>query len=354
MYLALSSCDPRRHPEPTAFPIPIRIRATVSHGTSAQLASASLRLRGVFRTAEPVLIVPVPGPWLMELALRALVEHRALVLVAGPAGEALARATEALGKEVLRLMVRPGEVVEPAHLARFLAGPPVDSVVLAHADLAAGTLAPLAELARVVRARRELLLLVEASGSLGTTAVETDGWGLDCVVAQGDHGLALTPGLSFAAVSRRALARARAEPDRGEQLDLVRQQEAASRGQASGPVPAALAGELDERLRWILEVEGLEARWSRHAALRRLADAWGERQPAVRLLAAVQRRAPGSTCVELAVGRSAGAAVAALVAHGITWAEEVPEDPQVLRLRHMGEVRPEELAGALELLATLP
>ncbi len=354
MYLALSSCDPRRHPEPTAFPIPIRIRATVSHGTSAQLASASLRLRGVFRTAEPVLIVPVPGPWLMELALRALVEHRALVLVAGPAGEALARATEALGKEVLRLMVRPGEVVEPAHLARFLAGPPVDSVVLAHADLAAGTLAPLAELARVVRAHRELLLLVEASGSLGTTAVETDGWGLDCVVAQGDHGLALTPGLSFATVSRRALARARAEPDRGEQLDLVRQQEAASRGQASGPVPAALAGELDERLRQILEVEGLEARWSRHAALRGLADAWGERQPVVRLLAAVQRRTPGSTCVELAVGRSAGAAVAALVAHGITWAEEVPEDPQVLRLRHMGEVRPEQLAGALELLATLP
>src|SRR5690606_28930658 len=137
------------------------------HGTSAQLAGASLRLRGVFRTTEPVLTVPVPGPLLMEIALRTLVEHRALVLVAGPAGETLARATEALGKEVLRLMVRPGEVVEPAHLARFLAGPPVDSVVLAHADLGAGTLAPLAELARVVRARRELLLLVEASGSLG-------------------------------------------------------------------------------------------------------------------------------------------------------------------------------------------
>jgi len=326
----------------------------VSHGTSAQLAGASLRLRGVFRTTEPVLTVPVPGPLLMEIALRTLVEHRALVLVAGPAGETLARATEALGKEVLRLMVRPGEVVEPAHLARFLAGPPVDSVVLAHADLGAGTLAPLAELARVVRARRELLLLVEASGSLGTTAVETDGWGLDCVVAQGDQGLGLAPGLSFAAVSRRALARARAEPDRGEQLDLVRQQEAASRGQAAGPVPAALAADIDERLRRILEVEGLEARWSRHAALRRLADEWGERQSAVRLLGAVQRRAPGFTCLELATGRSAGAAVAALAARGISWAEELPEDPRRLRLRHMGEVRPEDLAGALELLATPP
>ena len=326
----------------------------MSHGSSAQLASASLRLRGVFRTTEPVLTVPVPGPLLMEMALRALVEHRALVLVAGPAGETLARAAEALGKEVLRLMVRPGEVVEPSHLARFLAGPPVDSVVLAHADLAAGTLAPLAELARVVRARRELLLLVEASGSLGTTAVETDGWGLDCVVAQGDHGLALAPGLAFAAVSRRALARARTEPDRGEELDLVRQQAAASRGQAAGPVPAPLAAELDERLWRILEVEGLEARWSRHAALRRLADEWGERQAAVRLLGAVPRRAPGFTCLELAADRTAGEAMAALAARGVTWAEEIPENSRRLRLRHMGEVRPEELAGALELLATPP
>jgi aspartate aminotransferase-like enzyme len=301
-----------------------------------------------------VLTVPVPGPLLTEIALRALVEHRALVLVSGPDGEALARTAEALGKEVLRLMVRPGEVVEPAHLARFLSSPPVDSVVLAHADFGAGTLAPLAELARVVRARRELLLLVEASGSLGTTAVETDGWGLDCVVAQGDRGLGLAPGLSFAAVSRRALARARAEPGRGEQLDLVLQQAAASRGQVVGEVPASVAAALDERLRLITEVEGMEARWARHGALRRLVDEWAQRHPSIRLLGTAGRRAPGYSCLELASDKAAGAAIAALAARGMDWADGIPADPRRLRLRHMGEVQPGELTSALELLATPP
>jgi aspartate aminotransferase-like enzyme len=137
------------------------------------IARASLRLRDLFRTSQPVVIHPGSGAALREIGLRSAVEHRVLALVGGAGGAALADQAEALGKEVLRLRVHPGRSVEPAHLQRFLAGPEVDSVMLVHAELNEGSQAPLADLTPLVRARRDVMLFVDASSSLGASRLET-------------------------------------------------------------------------------------------------------------------------------------------------------------------------------------
>jgi aspartate aminotransferase-like enzyme len=314
------------------------------------LARASQMLRGLFRTSDPVLILPGPGELLREIGLRAAVEHRALALVGGPAGESLAAQAESLGKEVIRVMTHPGRAVEPEQLARFLQGPEVDSVVMVHAELN-GALAPLEELSRLIRQRPELLLFVDASLTIGADPVETGGWGLDFVVAASEGPIALPPGLAFAALSPRLLARARGLPGRGHHLDLLEHHRAAELGRSLLPTASGLAALLEQQLAQILEVEGLPARWQRHQAMRQLVAEWASSRADVELLARPPRAAGALSVLRLTDGLDGGQVVQALAGDG--WHIGVARDAggrDCLLIGHMGEQSP---AGLAELLAAL-
>ncbi len=340
-----TSADP--HPD-----LPSR----AAHGSAPGTPPVALAplLRALFRTAEPVLALPTPIAVTREIALRAGIEHRALVLITGPASEALAWSAESLGKEILRLVVPPGRAVEPAQLQRFLAAPEVDSVVLVHAEGTLGVQSPLPELARVVRAFPELHLLVDASHSLGAAPLETDAWGLDLVLAGSEGALALPPGLSFVASSPRLLARARSLGGRGHQLDLVAQHEAQVRGDALLPLSGMQRAQLAAQLQRILHDEGLEARWRRHAALAAAVHAWVQGRPDVELLADSARRAAGQSCLVLGAETNAGMLMTGLAAAG--WhagtGETVPSGRH-LPIGHMGEISVEQLQEFLSALETL-
>lgn len=317
---------------------------------AASIARASLRLRELFRTTEPVVIHAGPAAALREIGLRSAVENRSLALIGGAEGEALADQTEALGKEVIRVRVHPGRSIEPAHLERFLAGPEVDCVTLVHAEAGAGSLAPLAELAAVVRARRNPLLFVDASASLGANPVETDQWGLDFVVAPSEGPLGLPPGLAFAAASPRLLARARTLTGRGTQLDFVAHHAAATRARTLAPVSPALAAVLELQLRRMLDVEGLPARWRRHEAMRVMVEAWAAGRK-LRLLAADTRRAGAATALVLGAPLGAAAVAQGLAAEG--WRIGVGGDgaaAELLRIGHAGDLEPAHLEALLEVL----
>lgn len=339
---------------PTQAEVHPRLQGTpADHGDgggSAALARASLKLRALFRTGEPVLMLPGPGILLREIGLRAAVEHRALVLVGGPAGEDLAAQAESLGKEVIRVMTHPGQAPEPEQLERFLQGPEVDSVALVHAELS-GALAPLEGLGRLVRRRKDLLLFVDASLSLGADPVETDLWGLDFVLAPSEGPIGLPAGLAFAALSPRALARVRGSAGRGLQLDLVAHHQAASQGRCLYPPSPGLAVLLERQLDQILEVEGLTARWQRHEAMRRLVSEWAAQRSDVELLARPPRAAGAISVLRVANGRAGERLVEALAEEG--WHIAAARDAagrDLLLIGHMGEHSPAELA---QLLAAL-
>jgi aspartate aminotransferase-like enzyme len=310
------------------------------------VARVSPRLRELFRTTEAVVIHAGSTGALREIGLRAAVEHRALALIGGAGGEALADEAEALGKEVIRVRVHPGRSVEPAHLLRFLSGPEVDTVTMVHAEVGAGSLAPLAELAAVVRARRDLLLFVDASASLGASRLETGEWGLDFVIAGSEGPLGLPAGLAFATASPRLMARARTLTGRGTQLDFVAHHAAADRGETLAPVAAPLAAVLERQLQRMLDVEGLSARWKRHETMRRMVEEWAARR-GVRLLAAEARRSDALTALELGDDLTAAALAEALAAEG--WGIGVGEGA-LLTIGHAGDLEPPQLA---ELLAAI-
>jgi aspartate aminotransferase-like enzyme len=314
------------------------------------LALAQPRLRQLFRTSEPVVAVPAPAGILREIGLRAAIEQRVLVLVAGPESAALADTAEALGAEVIRMMVHPGRTPEPDQLERFLASPPVDTVALVHAETGTGTLAPLADLARVVRARRDLLLFVDATGSLGAAELETDAWGLDFVLGASSGPLALSSGLAFAAASTRLVARTRGLAGRGVLLDLLTHHAAAAVGGGLTPFDPALALTLDRQLERIGR-EGLPARWLRHQAMAEMVERWVAGRRDVQLLAPQGRRSPAVSCLELASPLTGSGVAAALIREGWLVAPGTgPGSERRLRIGHMGEVGTEHLAPLLEAL----
>jgi aspartate aminotransferase-like enzyme len=186
------------------------------------LARLERPLRHLFRTTRPVLLADAAASGMMEAAVRNGVHERMLAIVGGPEGEAFARVAEACGKEVVRAFVRPGETIQARHLSRFLEGPGVDAVALAHVEPASGAVAPLAELARVARAADDVLIFVDARFSLGAEPVEFDVWQLDFVFACSGGPLRLPPGLSLAAASKRLMGRAATLDDRGWYFDLAR------------------------------------------------------------------------------------------------------------------------------------
>lgn len=311
-------------------------------------------LRHLFRTTRPVLIGTSSATGFMEAAVRAAVPHRLLAVVGGHFGERFARVAEACGKEVVRVVVPPGRALEPAHLERFLDGPGVDAVSMVHAETSTGALAPLEQIARLVRGRDDVLLLVDAVGSIGADPVETDLWQLDFVFTGSQKALGLPPGLALGAASKRLMERARGVAAPGSYFDLATLETATrERRPASTPaIPQFYA--LDAQLERIDAGGGVEQRWARHARLRETMERWCERHPEIPLLAAAGRRSAAVSALRLPARVRAGSVVAALGARG--WLVAPGLDAladTVLRIGHLGDVEPAHLEAMLAELAAV-
>jgi alanine-glyoxylate transaminase/serine-glyoxylate transaminase/serine-pyruvate transaminase len=127
-------------------------------------------------------------------------------------------------------------------------------------------------------ARHPALLMVDTVSSLGSMPYQHDAWGVDVTVAASQKGLMLPPGLSFNAVSAKAIAA-------GKEAKLPRSYwdwgaMIKANGDGSFPYTPAtnLLYALDEALA-MLEEEGLDNVFARHdrfaEATRRAAAGWG-------------------------------------------------------------------------------
>jgi alanine-glyoxylate transaminase/serine-glyoxylate transaminase/serine-pyruvate transaminase len=286
---------------------------------------------------------------MIEAAVRNGVGDRLLAVVGGRDGEQFARIAEACGKEVVRAFVPPGRAIEAQHLARFLDGPDVDAVSIVHAERSTGARAPLAELAAVVRAREDIMLLVDARGSLGGEPLELDLWQLDFVLAEGSGALGLPPGLGLAAASKRMAAHAAGQEGRGWLGDLARL-EAEIRDRRVDPLPPLpLLHALEAQLARIAESGGIEARWRRHVELAGMVHAWAE-QHGLALLAEPGRRSAAVSAIRLPPGREEATLLGALDSGGWRVGGSVEPGVPAIRIGHMGDLEAADLSALLDAL----
>jgi alanine-glyoxylate transaminase/serine-glyoxylate transaminase/serine-pyruvate transaminase len=242
-------------------------------------------MKRVFKTSGEVVIYPASGTGAWEAAL---------VNTLSPGDEVLMVETGHFAtlwqKMAVRLGLRPAFIAgdwrtgaDPAAIEQHLredTGHRIKAVCVVHNETSTGVTSRIGEVRKAIdAARHPALFMVDTISSLASIDYRHDEWGVDVTVGGSQKGLMLPPGLSFNAVSAKALAAAKS-------AKLPRAYWAWDEMIANGragyfpytPATNLLYG-LREALGMLLEEEGLEnvfARHLRHAeATRRAVRAWG-------------------------------------------------------------------------------
>jgi alanine-glyoxylate transaminase/serine-glyoxylate transaminase/serine-pyruvate transaminase len=168
-------------------------------------------VKPVFGTTGPVIIYPASGTGAWEAALVNTLSpgDRVLCFETGHFATLWQKMATELGLVVdfvpgdWRHGVQPEQVEE--HLSADT-GHEVKAVCCVHNETSTGVTSRIDEVrAAMDRAQHPALLLVDTISSLGSIDYRHDEWGVDVTVAGSQKGLMLPPGLSFNAVSDKAL-----------------------------------------------------------------------------------------------------------------------------------------------------
>ncbi|HEY1456633.1 MAG TPA: alanine--glyoxylate aminotransferase family protein [Candidatus Dormibacteraeota bacterium] len=269
-----------RIPGPT--PLPDRIvrsmsRPMIDHRGpefAAILGEITAGAKRVFKTTGDLLLLTSSGTGGLESAVANLVSPGDEVVVAlcGNFGERFAALAAAYGADVVRLEFEWGRPVDPDDLKRVLGTHPEAKVVLlTHNETSTGLTNPLRELARVASDAGRIVV-VDGVSSISSIAIETDAWGIDVAVSGSQKGWMAPPGLALVSVSERAWAQqAKARSPRF-YFDWKEAKAWAEKGMTPFTPAVSVAFALQEGLR-MLEEEGLENVYARHARLARATQA---------------------------------------------------------------------------------
>jgi alanine-glyoxylate transaminase/serine-glyoxylate transaminase/serine-pyruvate transaminase len=168
-------------------------------------------IRPVFQTRQPVIIYPASGTGAWEAALVNTLSPGDAVLMAetGHFATLWKKLAERLGlhPEFIPGDWRSGVDAAAIH-DRLVADTQhrIKAVAVVHNETSTGVTSDIAAVRRAIdQARHPALLLVDTISSLGSIDYRHDAWGVDVTVAGSQKGLMLPPGLSFNAISEKAL-----------------------------------------------------------------------------------------------------------------------------------------------------
>jgi alanine-glyoxylate transaminase/serine-glyoxylate transaminase/serine-pyruvate transaminase len=199
--------------------VPDRVLAAIGHPTIdhrsadfAELARCCLEgIKAIFKTRHPVIIFTASGTggWEAALVNTLTPGDRVLAFETGHFATQWAKVAVNLGLEVDLV---PGDWrhgVAPATVAAKLTedrGHQIKAIMVVHNETSTGIASDVAAVRRVIDDNKHpVLLMVDTVSSLAAIDYRHDEWGVDVAVGGSQKGLMLPPGLSFNAVSPKAL-----------------------------------------------------------------------------------------------------------------------------------------------------
>ena len=229
-------------PGPTALhPEVIRALAKpiIHHRTDefrALFKSCSSGLKEFFRTSDEVLILAASGTGAMEAAIVNVLSpgDKMIACVAGNFGERWAQLGKAHGMNVTVLEAGWGEAVTPdAVKAALDKDPEIKAVFVQLNESSTGACHDVEALAKITRASKNTLRVVDAISGAGALKLETEAWGVDVVVVGSQKALALPPGLAFISANARAWERIEASKSPRFYFDLRKEKKSQGSGETA-------------------------------------------------------------------------------------------------------------------------
>jgi alanine-glyoxylate transaminase/serine-glyoxylate transaminase/serine-pyruvate transaminase len=241
-------------------------------------------LKDVFLTSSPVIIYPGSGTGAWEAALVNTLSPGDTVLMfeTGHFATLWKDIATRIGLQVDFVAGDWRHGADPAVVYAKLADDrshAIKAVCVVHNETSTGVVSRIGDIRKQIdAARHPALLLVDTISSLGSIEYRHDAWGVDVTVGCSQKGLMLPPGISFNAISDKALAAARSAKLPRAYWDW----EPMLRDNKAGFFPYTPSTNILYGLREALGMmrdEGLETIWARHErfgrATRAAVKAWG-------------------------------------------------------------------------------
>jgi serine---pyruvate transaminase len=262
-------------PGPTPVPerVSLRMAEPIIHHRHPEfraiLERVNAGLQYLFQTAHPVLTIAASGTGGMESTFVSLFSPGDTVIAVngGKFGERWVQMPRRFGLHAVEVTVPWGRAVTPEAITDALrTHPEAKAVYLTHSETSTGTATDVRAIARAVRETSGALVCVDGITSIGAHEMRFDEWGIDVCVTGSQKGLMIPPGLSFVALSPRAIDASERATMPAFYFDL-RRYLAAYRTTDTPWTPAiSLIIGLDAALAMI-RAEGIENVWSRHRRL---------------------------------------------------------------------------------------
>ena len=226
----------------------------------------------------------------------------------------------------------------------------IKAVCVVHNETSTGAVSPIHDVRRAMdAAKHPALLMVDTISSLASVDFRHDEWGVDVTVSGSQKGLMLPPGLSFNAISEKAIKASEAAGLKRSYWSWDEMEGPNKTGYFPYTPATNLLYGLNEALDMLLHEEGLEnvfARHKRHGeAARAAVEAWG-----LEVLCKVpEHRSPVLTAVMMPEGHSADNFRAVTLRHydmslgnGLSKVAD-----RVFRIGHLGDFNDLMLCGTL-------
>lgn len=264
-----------RLPGPT--PVPPRVRAAMDRDMvnhrgpefSALIRDLNRRLPALHRSSEAdVLLYAASGTGGLEVSIVNLFSPGDTILSAsiGYFGDRSVKIAQAYGLKVVSCDFAWGTAADPAVIRQRLAEhPEVKAVLTTHNETATGVTNDIAAIGRVCR-DAGVLFVCDAVSSVAALPLYMDDWLCDMVISGSQKAWMCPPGLAIVAVGPRAWEAYRQATLPRYYWDIL----AAKEAQAQGVTPATPALSVLFGLQAaadMIEEEGLEQVWARHARI---------------------------------------------------------------------------------------
>jgi alanine-glyoxylate transaminase/serine-glyoxylate transaminase/serine-pyruvate transaminase len=169
-------------------------------------------IKTIFKTTNPVIIYTATGTGAWEAALINTMSpgDRVLMVETGQFATLWKNMAEKIGlkPEFIKTDWRHG--ADPALVEAALKedkNKEIKAVCVLHNETSTGCLSPISEIRKAIdRANHPALLFVDTISSLASADYRHDEWGVDVTVGGSQKGLMLPPGMSFNAISDKAIA----------------------------------------------------------------------------------------------------------------------------------------------------